>query len=69
MDDDARQERIESHLAELARMVEDLSETVARQEATLDRLGKRVAFLMEREAEREADGGAAVFADRRPPHW
>ena len=69
MDDDARQERIESHLAELARMVEDLSETVARQEATLDRLGKRVAFLMEREAEREADGGAAVFADRPPPHW
>lgn len=69
MDDDERQERIERHLAELARMVEDLSETVARQEATLERLGNRVALLMEREAEREAEGGAAVYTDRRPPHW
>ena len=68
MDDDERQERIERHLAELTRMVEDLSETVARQEATLERLGNRIALLMEREAEREAEGGA-VFTDRRPPHW
>ncbi|WP_372894063.1 SlyX family protein [Rhodosalinus sp.] len=68
-DEDERQERIERHLAELTRTVEELSEVVARQEATLERLGARVELLMQREAEREAEGGTEVFADRRPPHW
>lgn len=68
-DEDERLERIERHLAELTRTVEELSEVVARQEATLERLGARVELLMQREAEREAEGGTEVFADRRPPHW
>lgn len=68
-DEDERLERIERHLAELTRTVEELSDVVARQEATLERLGARVELLMQREAEREAEGGAEVFADRRPPHW
>jgi SlyX protein len=67
--DDARLERIERHLAELMRAVEDLSDTVARQETDLARLGRRVEMLMAREAEREADEGSATFAERRPPHW
>jgi SlyX protein len=67
--DDARLERIERHLADLIRTVEDLSDTVARQETDLARLTRRVEMLMARDAEREADAGYATFADRRPPHW
>jgi hypothetical protein len=28
-----------------------------------------VTMLMEREAEREADGGSLALSDERPPHW
>lgn len=67
--DDARLERIERHLAELMRAVEDLSDTAARQETDLARLARRVEMLMAREAEREAGEGSASLPDRRPPHW
>ncbi len=61
---------IEEKLAHLERVVEDLSDVVARQQTEIDRLTRRVAMMMEREAEREAGAGNSVpLADQRPPHW
>lgn len=61
---------LEEHIAHLSRTVDDLSEVVARQEAEIARLTRRVEMLMLREAERESDAtGGAVLGDERPPHW
>lgn len=65
---DQRLTDIEIHLADVSRVNDDLSLIVARQQKELDRLGKLVQLLVEREAERESDGGEFV-ADQRPPHW
>jgi SlyX protein len=65
-----RVERLEAAVAQLLRAVADLSDEVARQGAALDRLERRVALLMEREAARMAEeGGGVVIGDERPPHW
>lgn len=65
-----RTTRIEERLADLMRTVEDLSETVARQDREIDRLTARVERLIRREAEREAEGsGGVVLGDERPPHY
>ena len=61
--------RLEALAADLQRMVEDLSDVVARQEREIATLTRRIGLLMEREAEREAEGGAIPLADQRPPHW
>ena len=66
---DDRLTRLEALAAELQRMVEDLSDVVARQEREIATLTRRIGLLMEREAEREAEGGAIPLADQRPPHW
>jgi SlyX protein len=66
---DTRLTRLESLVADLQRTVEDLSDVVARQERDLASLHRRIALLMEREAEREAEGGTIPLADQRPPHW
>jgi SlyX protein len=42
---------------------------VARQGREIDLLTRRVAMLMQREAEREASEGEAPAANVRPPHW
>ena len=63
------QEALESRIAHLMRAVDDLSDMVAAQGREIDLLTRRVAMLMAREAEREADGEAAPLADQRPPHW
>lgn len=68
MNDD-RLTRAEALLADLQRAVEDLSDVVARQEREMAALHRRVGLLLEREAEREAEGGALPLADQRPPHW
>ncbi len=60
---------LQERIAHLTRAVDDLSEIVARQTQEIDRLTRRVAMLMEREAEREADGGTLPMEDERPPHW
>ena len=65
---DQRLTDIEMHLADVIRVNDDLSLIVAKQQKELDRLGKLVQLLVEREAERESDGGEFV-ADQRPPHW
>jgi SlyX protein len=65
-----RIEKAEEQIAHLARMLEDLSDVVARQETEIARLTRRLGLLMEREAEREMDAGGQIpLADQRPPHW
>ena len=65
---DTRMTRLEERLAELLRTVDDLSDVIARQDRQIELLERRVALLLEREAEREAFG-AEVVADQKPPHW
>lgn len=65
-----RIERLEERLAHLLRANDDLSEVVARQDKAIELLERRVALLLQREAERyaaEGEGGA-VFIDK-PPHY
>jgi SlyX protein len=57
---------IEERLAHLLRAVDDLSDVVARQEGEIAILNRRVAMIMEREAERELHGDVPID---RPPHW
>ncbi len=62
--------QIEETLAHLTRTVEDLSDVVARQEREIETLTRRVQMLLEREAERQSEGGGGVvIGDERPPHW
>ncbi|SIS84482.1 SlyX family protein [Phaeovulum vinaykumarii] len=66
----ARIEKLEEALAHALRLGEDLSAEVARQEAEITRLARRVHLLMERAAEAEMNAGGTVpLADQRPPHW
>lgn len=61
---------LEEQIAHLTRTVDELSDIVAAQQTELDRVTRRLAMLMEREAGRELDGGGTVpLADQRPPHW
>lgn len=63
-------EQLEEKIAHLARTVDDLSDVIARQDQEIATLMRRVTMLMEREAEREADGsGGVVLGDERPPHY
>ncbi len=63
-------EKIEEDIAYLTRLVDDLSDVVARQDRDLQRLTAQVAQLRTREAEREAqDTSALPIADRPPPHY
>lgn len=67
---DSRTDKLEETVAHLSRIVEDLSEIVARQEREIDYLKRRVGLLLEREASREVDtGGTIPLADQKPPHW
>lgn len=63
-------EHLEEKLAHLIRAVDDLSDMVASQQSEIDRLTRRVAMLMEREAARQSEGtGGIVLGDERPPHY
>lgn len=64
-----RQTRTEERIAHLERIVDDLSEVVARQGQALEAAERRLHLLLQREAERAGDEGGAVFTDQRPPHW
>lgn len=71
MDRTAIEERVtplEEGVAHLLRAVDDLSDTVARQERELATLSRRVRLLLEREAEREAQALRDAPATP-PPHW
>lgn len=61
---------LEERIAHLTRTVDELSDVVAAQAGEIERLTRRVALLMEREAAREAEGGGGVIlGDERPPHY
>lgn len=65
-----RDREIEERIAHLERMTDELSDEVARLSKSLDVAERRIARLMEREAEREAsEAGTIPLADQRPPHW
>ena len=65
-----RLEKAEEEIAHLRRAVDDLSEVIAGQAREIDRLTRRVALLMERAAEAEADASGSIpLADQKPPHW
>ncbi|MCB1339520.1 MAG: SlyX family protein [Pseudooceanicola sp.] len=61
---------LEEQIAHLTRTVDELNEVVTRQQGDIDLLLRRVQMLMEREAQREAEGGGGVVVgDERPPHY
>ncbi len=61
---------LEEQIAHLTRTVDDLSDIENRQKNEVDVAARRLAMLMEREAEREMDAGGSVpLADQRPPHY
>jgi SlyX protein len=61
---------LEETAAHLARIVEDLSAVIARQDAELVALRSKVARLVAREAERDREAAGGVFLeDERPPHY
>ena len=63
-------DKLEEQLAHLIRSVDDLSDVVARQEAEIAVLTRRVHMLMQREGEREAaSGDGVVIGNERPPHY
>ncbi len=63
-------QQLEEQIAHLTRMVEEMSDVVAAQQGEIDHLTRRVAMLMQREAEREQDqSGGVVLGDERPPHY
>lgn len=63
-------QELEETIAHLTRTVEDLSDVVARQEAEIATLTRRVVMLMQREGEREAQAsGGVVVGDEKPPHY
>ena len=67
---DERTMKLEELTAHLARVIEDLSDVVARQEGEIAMLKRQVGLMMQREAEREMDAGGTVpLADQKPPHW
>ncbi len=67
---DIRLQTLEEKIADLLKTTEDLSDVVARQEREIAILTHRVQMLMEREGERESQGGGGiVLGDERPPHY
>jgi SlyX protein len=56
----------EEQIAHLTRMVEDLSDIVARQQGDLDALTRRFERLIARDLDQD---GASPLTDQRPPHW
>jgi SlyX protein len=63
-------EQLEEQISHLTRAVDDLSDTVARQDGEIAVLTRRVEILMRREAERESDiGGSVTLGNERPPHY
>ena len=61
---------LEETVAHLTRVVDELSDVVARQETEIALLKRRLQMVMEREAEREfSEGGSVPLADQKPPHY
>ena len=67
---ESRLTSLEEHLAHQNSLVEELNEVVVEQRKEIELLNRRVAMLMQRAAEQEADNtSGAPLADQKPPHW
>ena len=65
-----RLQALEEKIADLLKTTDELSDVVARQEREIAILTHRVQMLMEREGERESQGGGGiVLGDERPAHY
>lgn len=65
-----RTDLLEERLSHALRALDDLSDTVARQDREIARLTARVEMMLQREATRESEGtGGIVLGDERPPHY
>lgn len=61
---------LEETIAHLTRVVDELSDVVARQETEIAVIKRRLQMVMEREAEREFGEGSSIpLADQKPPHY
>ena len=65
----AMTQKLEETVAHLTRVVDDLSDVVARQDVELQRLTKLLAMLVDREKDREQGDGGVILGDERPPHY
>ena len=57
----------ETKISYLIKDIEDLSDIVAKQSRELEKLNKKVSFLIQKETERD-DISSVVLGDK-PPHW
>ena len=57
----------EDNISYLIKDIEDLSDIVAKQSRELEKLNKKVSFLIQKETERD-DISGVVLGDK-PPHW
>ena len=57
----------EDNISYLIKDIGDLSEIVAKQSRELEKLNKKVSFLIQKETERD-DISGVVLGDK-PPHW
>ncbi|MDQ2093808.1 SlyX family protein [Rhodalgimonas zhirmunskyi] len=63
-------DKLEEKIAHLERAVDDMSGVIADQDKRIELLERRIAMLMHREAEREADQGSHIFTGQeKPPHY
>ena len=67
---EVRIQALEEKTAELLKTTDELSDVVARQEREIAVLMHRVQMLMQREGERDSQGGGGIMlGDERPPHY
>jgi len=57
----------EATISYLIKDIQDLSDIVAKQGRELEKLNKKVSFLIQKETERDDISG--VVLDDKPPHW
>ena len=57
----------EEKISFLVKDIEDLSDIVAKQSRELEKLNKKVSFLIQKENER--DGISGIVLGDKPPHW
>ena len=57
----------EAKISYLIKDIEDLSDIVAKQSRELEKLNKKVSFLIQKETEQD-DISGVVLGDK-PPHW
>ncbi len=70
METDQRLTNLETQLAHQSYLVDELNAVVSQQATAIDTLTRRVALLMQRAAELEADQLLAnVAANQKPPHY